>query len=67
MESVPTKKLGTAKQLRDGDIRMIRNAYGCGKKYQNIDCFTFASIHIFIFDRHGIYNPSTTSMQEQAW
>ena len=40
MESVPTKKLGTAKQLRDGDIRMIRNAYGCVKKFQLNDSFS---------------------------
>ena len=25
---------------------MIRNAYGCGKKFQKIDCFSFTSLHV---------------------
>ena len=31
MSNVPTNKLGTAEQLRDADIILLRKMYGCGK------------------------------------
>jgi len=33
VSDVPTNKLGSAEQLRDSDIKMIRNAYGCDMQY----------------------------------
>ena len=33
MSSVPTNKLGTAEQLRDADIILLRKMYGCDLNY----------------------------------
>ena len=42
-----TKKLGSAEQLRDSDIKLIRNMYGCGKyqKYFFKHFITIQSYH----------------------
>ena len=35
MSNVPTDTLGTAEQLRDADIILLRKMYGCGKIFHN--------------------------------
>ena len=55
MSNVATSKLGTAEQLRDADILLIRKMYGCGK------ALLIMSIHFQYFNLHFILDLNYTT------
>ena len=68
MSNVPTNKLGTAEQLRDADIILLRKMYGCGKiLYTDFDSSTIKMFWYFLFsNRFELHPSSQTPMQEQV-
>ena len=46
MSNVPTNKLGTAEQLRDADIILLRKMYGCGKTLYTLTSILNQCTHI---------------------
>ena len=79
MSNVPTNKLGTAEQLRDADIILLRKMYGCGKILYNnssgstiklsYNCFSFLDLNYTLPPKPPCKNkyPDATCTKYAGW